>query len=282
MLKLSLIIPVYNEERHIQSCLSAIARQSVAPFEVIVVNNNCTDRTLEIAESFDFVTVVHESKQGLIHARNKGFNFASGDIIGRIDADSIIDENWVEIVVKTFESDEELYGMTGLAFTDTVPYINSLKSKIFSKTYFWFVDANYNTVIMWGANMALKKQAWLSVENKVILDDKKVHEDQDLSLWVAASGLKIIKKKSMLITTDGQSYRYLPKFYYYFKLYKKTKELHTENGNLSSGKLHKIGFWKTLPGRIMGLLPTFYITIVSIVFFPVDYLVVKYSKNGLR
>ena len=96
-LTLSIIIPAYNEERHLPDCLDAIAKQTVAPYEVIVVNNNSTDRTLEIAEEYDFVKVVKQKEQGLIASRNYGFDKASGELIARLDADSIIDRNWVKV-----------------------------------------------------------------------------------------------------------------------------------------------------------------------------------------
>nr|MDQ2973765.1 glycosyltransferase [bacterium] len=65
---LSLVIPVYNEEYNIKRCLTAIAGQTIMPDEVIVVDNNCVDKTIEIAKSFGFVTVVKEPKQGRTYA----------------------------------------------------------------------------------------------------------------------------------------------------------------------------------------------------------------------
>lgn len=51
MLTLTLVIPVFNEEHQIKGCLDAVASQTVMPDEVIVVDNNCTDRTIEIAQN---------------------------------------------------------------------------------------------------------------------------------------------------------------------------------------------------------------------------------------
>jgi glycosyltransferase involved in cell wall biosynthesis len=282
MLKLSLIIPVYNEERHIDACLNAVAKQTVKPFEVLVVDNNCSDKTLEIAEKYKFVTILHEQKQGLIHARNCGFNHAKGDILGRIDADSVLNPDWIENVLKTFDANADLSGITGIARTDFIPYSSHFKSKIFTRAYFWFIDANLDTVIMWGANMAIRKNSWQTVKNDVTLDDKKVHEDIDLSLWMAAKGFVLQKNKSLLITTNGQSYRYLPKLYHYYQLLKKTKHLHKMNGNLYSPAIHRIGFWKTFPGRVLSYVPSFYLVTVSVLLFPVDYYMFKKYSAYLR
>lgn len=280
MLKLSLIIPTFNEERHIEACLNSVALQTVMPFEVIVVDNNSTDKTLEIAERYDFVRVVKEKKQGRGHARTAGFNAAKGDILGRIDADSRIHKNWTERVLQRFSEDKDLAGITGLAYTDFVPGTHAVKAKFFSRSYYWFAHAGFNTVTMWGANMALRRKEWMKVKDKVCLDDSIVHEDQDVSLWVAAEGGKIIQDNKLLITTNGQTYRYMPKLMHYISLFHSTRKLHRENGNLESKKMTKLGKLKTFPGRVMGTGVSVYMIILSILFFPVDYIVLKINDKA--
>lgn len=271
MLKLSLIIPVYNEERHIKDCLDAVAAQTVKPDEVIVVDNNSTDKTIELAEKYPFVTVIRELKQGRGYARTTGFNAASGDIIGRIDADSRVHTNWVEIVKKTFSDDSTISGMTGLGYTMYVPFIRSVKSTIFSRAYYWFAHADFNTITMWGANMAISKKAWDAVSSSVCLDDKQVHEDQDVSLWIASGGGKLIQNNNLLITTNGQTYRYLPKTIKYLFLHARTKAFHKANGNLASEKLPKLGFFTTLPGRLAAIGPGLWLFLNAVILFPLDY-----------
>jgi glycosyltransferase involved in cell wall biosynthesis len=94
-LTLSIVIPVYNEQCHLKACLDAIANQTESPDEVIVVDNNSTDRTLAIAESYPFVKILKEKKQGVLAVRTKGFNSARSSIIGRIDADTVLPPGWV-------------------------------------------------------------------------------------------------------------------------------------------------------------------------------------------
>ena len=107
-LKLSLIVIAYNEEAVIGKCLEAISKQTIMPYEVIVVDNNSNDRTAEISRTFAFVKLVKETSQGMIAARNKGFEVATGDIFGRIDADTVIGPRWAERVIHDFSS----YDMT--------------------------------------------------------------------------------------------------------------------------------------------------------------------------
>ena len=111
-LTLSLIIPAYNEEHHLKDCLDAIAAQTVMPSEVLVIDNNSTDKTVKIAEKYPFVKIIQEPNQGVIYARNTGFNAAKSDIIGRVDAENVVSKNWVEHVLNIFQ-DETVAGVTG-------------------------------------------------------------------------------------------------------------------------------------------------------------------------
>jgi len=279
MLKLSLIIPVYNEEHHIRGCLDAISRQSEMPDEVIVVDNNCTDRTIDIAKTYDFVTVIAEPKQGRAHARNAGFNAAKHDILGRIDSDSLLSRNWVETVKRHFASDNQLSGLTGLSSTPILPLLRWPKSTLFSRTYYWNVHGVFGTITTWGATMAVRKNSWEMVKNDVCLDDKKAHEDQDIALWMASKSQKIIQANDVRITAYNQSFRYLPKMLYYIKLRNQTKKRHLELGNLPAPEnlrfpmFQRIGsFSLSIPALIYGIL-------VGIVFLPLDWLMIKVVKS---
>ena len=220
-LTLSIVIPAYNEERHIKKCLDSIKYQTVMPDEVILVDNNCTDKTVELARKFDFVTIVKEPKQGIANARDKGFSIASGDIIGRIDVDSKLFPNWVEKLKDSFK-DDSISAVTGLGYTTTTPTIRgkhileSFMTTFWSRMYFWIATASMRIVVLWGANMAIRASAWEQIKDKVCKDDELVHEDQDLSLVLAGSGFKAKLIHGLYIRTDGTSYFSWPKFREYF------------------------------------------------------------------
>jgi len=98
MLKFSIVIPAYNEERLLAECLRSLAELDYPrnKFEIILVNNNSTDRTREIAQSFIGVKTVDEPKQGYVHALSKGCREAKGEILVFTDADTMVQPDWLQ------------------------------------------------------------------------------------------------------------------------------------------------------------------------------------------
>ncbi|CAN5391985.1 hypothetical protein BH10PAT3_BH10PAT3_2220 [soil metagenome] len=237
-LTLSLVIPVYNEERYLKACLKAVAKQTVLPDEVIVVDNNSTDGTAEIARSFPFVKLLHEPVQGLIAARNRGFNEAKCEIIGRIDADAQVSPDWVERVKRDF-MDATVVGVTGLAYTDTVAG-SRFKTRLWSRMYFLMREADFKIYIFWGANMAISKSAWTAIAAFTCPDDALVHEDQDLSFLLATQGQRILRDNKLLITTNGDEYNELPKFVEYMQRASATKRRHSRAMRTAQASLHQL------------------------------------------
>lgn len=102
-LKISLIIPAYNEEKYLGGCLDAALKHSGGHFyEIIVVDNNSTDRTREVAGQYPGVKVVFESQKGLTRARQRGLEEATGDLLAYIDADTRIPPGWFQIITDFF------------------------------------------------------------------------------------------------------------------------------------------------------------------------------------
>lgn len=276
-LTLSLVIPVFNEEYHIKKCLDAVAAQTVLPDEVIVVDNNCTDATIAIVKKYRFVRIVSEKRQGRGWARTKGFNESTSDIIGRIDADSQLMPKWTEQALKSF-SDKTVDGITGVAEAALLPRLRRPRSTLWSRAYYWLVHPHFRTITMWGSTMAVRRSRWQQVANKVCNDDRLVHEDQDLSLWLAAEGAKLIVNPKLKIRTDVQSFMYLPKFWYYTMLRNRTYQLHKQNGNLAK-VVFRLSFWRTLPGAAAAVILGIPFFLASLIFLPLDLLMIKLGQS---
>jgi glycosyltransferase involved in cell wall biosynthesis len=279
-LTLSIIIPVYNEEHYIKACLDSIAAQTDGPDEVIVIDNNCTDNSVKIARSYPFVRVVREAQQGRGYARTKGFDTASSDIIGRIDADSVLWPDWCSRVKSAF-ANSDIDGITGLAVTDALPRIHWPKTVLWTVLYHLWTPVINGYKTMWGANMAIRASAWQSVRDMVCDDDKAVHEDQDLSLCMLSKGLRIDIDGRLRIAADAQTFSYFPKLVYYTWLRHQTIRRHRNMGTYQQiRRFH--GMWWRAP--LIAISPVFFVPsfLMSFVFWPIDILIIRVNKRFFR
>ena len=195
-LSISIVIPVYNDEQSLLSCLNAINKLKVKPKEVIVVDNNSSDNSAAIAAGFSFVKIVQEPLQGVVHARSRGFNEASGDIIARIDADTIIYPDWLSHIKARFLRDENLSAISG-----PPEYYDFGLEKLAN-----FIDRGLRRFLahnmaehlfLYGSNMAIRRSAWLSVKEQLCLQ-AGIHEDLDLAIHLQLIGLKIAYDDEMI------------------------------------------------------------------------------------
>lgn len=104
-LKVSILIPAYNVARYIDRCLDSILNQTYANLEVVVINDNSSDETLDIAQSYasedDRVIVVSRpQRMGVSSARNLALSKASGDAIMWVDPDDWITPDACEKAIK--------------------------------------------------------------------------------------------------------------------------------------------------------------------------------------
>jgi len=195
MQTVSVVIPAWNEEKYIPDALDLIAKQTIQPLEVIVVDNNSTDDTAAIAKKMG-ARVIKELQQGITPARNAGFNAAKGDIIARTDADTHVPSNWLETMIEIFESNVDIVGVSGpSSFFSESEHDHVVASKLLTKTYVAFAGLIHGHEIMIGPNMGVKKEAWEKIKNDVEMNDSIVHEDIDLAYHLSEVGLVTFDKR---------------------------------------------------------------------------------------
>ena len=115
-MRLSFVIPAYNEEAYLPDCLRSILAQTSElgdGCEIIVVNNASSDRTREVAASYPGVIVVDEPRKGLTSARQAGYAASSGDLIANVDADSRLTPEWVAKVLAAFATEPQMVALSG-------------------------------------------------------------------------------------------------------------------------------------------------------------------------
>lgn len=100
-MRLSAVIPTYNEARFIDRCLESVTNQTVSLDEVIVVDGGSTDGTVEVARRYtDKVYVI--GRRGIWRARAYGTEVATGDVVFSMDADTVYDRRYVETLSSRF------------------------------------------------------------------------------------------------------------------------------------------------------------------------------------
>ena len=154
---ISFVIPCYNEEEYIRDCIRSIKEETscLLYYEIIVVDNNCTDNTASIA-SEEGVIVVSEKQKGVVFARQKGYEIAQYDLIANIDADSRLSKGWVETALAQINK-ADVAAVTGPLVYDDVSKAMVIMTKIY---YYlaWFSN-NYIGVFLQGGNALIKKSA---------------------------------------------------------------------------------------------------------------------------
>ncbi len=102
--EVSIIVPAYNEEQTIERLLRSMANQITHyRMELIILNNNSTDRTQELLDDYG-VQSVFVRKQGVAHARQAGLEAARGTYIANADADTAYPPTWIDALIKPLEN----------------------------------------------------------------------------------------------------------------------------------------------------------------------------------
>jgi glycosyltransferase involved in cell wall biosynthesis len=212
-MRVSVIIPTYNEKGYIEDCLKSIFRQSIKPDEIIVVNNNSTDGTMDIVKKYPEVRIVQEKTQGMIYARNKGFNSAKYEIVARTDADARVPKDWIKRIKTHFEKDPDLLAVSGPAHFYGIPSLVQV-SNWPTKFFFRSFQEMLNHDCLFGPNMALRRSAWRLVKNEVCLEDNIVHEDIDLSIHLAQYG-KLKFDSKLVVSASFRRWKRITQYFEY-------------------------------------------------------------------
>lgn len=161
-MKISLVIPAYNEEQFIGACLDSVIKNSEGKlYEIIVVDNASTDLTAQVASQKPGVKVVYEIRKGTGNARQTGAEVATGNIIAYVDADSKMLPGWVAIIEQVFNNDKVVLLSGPYKYNDSTRYPNWLLNTmwiIFVPFAYWITGFVGN-----GGNCIVRKDALMKI-----------------------------------------------------------------------------------------------------------------------
>jgi glycosyltransferase involved in cell wall biosynthesis len=173
-MKISFVVPAYNEEALLTRSLTAIRDEIIRAgqilgqdAEIIVVNNASTDNTREVAEAIEGVTVVDEPRKGLVQARWCGFEASRGALIANIDADTVIPPGWLTEVLKQFGRNASLVGLSGPYIYYGVPRrVNLVVAAYYRLAYSAYLFNRFVLNVgsmLQGGNFVVKREAMLKL-----------------------------------------------------------------------------------------------------------------------
>ena len=159
-LRISVVIPALDEQAVIGACLDSLACQDWdGDVEVIVVDNGSTDATARIAREAGAV-VIHEPRRGVCHARQRGTDAATGDIVVSTDADTTFDATWLSQIAEVMTSRPDVVATCGpCSFVDAPwwgkPYTRILFG-IVAVVHRW----THRVIYASATNIAFRRSAW--------------------------------------------------------------------------------------------------------------------------
>lgn len=185
MTSISVVIPSWNDGAMLKHCLKAVAAQSRQPDEVVVVDNASNDDTADVARSFH-TRLVTESRHGVWPATIAGFDAARGEIIARLDADSVPPADWLARLEALFLEDAAIAGFTGPGdFYGGNRATRWIGEHIYIAGYFWSMGLLLKQPPLFGSNFALRREDWLRVRPRLDPSLRWRHDDLQLSFDLA-------------------------------------------------------------------------------------------------
>lgn len=178
---ISVIIPLYNKERTIRQTINSVLMQTYTDFEIVVVSDGSTDRSVEIVKSIndDRIRLFQKENNGVSSARNYGIENSKGDFVFFLDADDIIYNTCLSVLMET----SNIYSYVDIIVANYY-YVSNGNKKIASIHERGVVSdmlrAFYNeTISLRTGTMLFKKYVFENVKFDIRMS---VHEDTDM--WI--------------------------------------------------------------------------------------------------
>ncbi|WP_395053946.1 glycosyltransferase family 2 protein [Flavobacterium sp.] len=181
----SVIIPLYNKENFIKNTIKSVLNQSFTDFELIIVNDCSTDRSLNIVSKFidERLKIFSKKNEGVAIARNFGIENSKGDFICFLDADDIWKVDYLKIMnfysikfpeLKVFSCAIEIETNTTLF----KPNYSIKKTNDYEIVDFF--NASNEECVLWTSSIVINK----NVFQKIGTFDIKINKGEDTELWI--------------------------------------------------------------------------------------------------
>jgi len=205
-LRISVVIPAYNEEALLPACLDSLLLQDYpGEIEIIVVNNGSTDATGEMARSRG-VVVIDETERGYSRALASGFAAATGEILASTDAGTTVPRDWVSRLVAEYEARPDVVAVGG-----AIVFLNpNRKAWLFTRGLLPLLNRADRRCPegphLWGANFSVRRNAFEAVGGWNL--DFNLQVDTELSERLRARG-RVVLLEDLPVYTSSRRWNHL-------------------------------------------------------------------------
>ena len=184
----SVVIPARDDAPMLAQCLDALGKQIGLPsdveVEVIVVDNGSSDATATVAHEAS-ARVITEPIAGIPRAASAGYDAARGDLIARVDADSICPPEWLARAIAIFAHDDELSVLTGTGeFYGASELVHRIGKAWYLGGMYWSMTGYLGHPPIFGSNFVMRSAVWHQLRDEVHRSQRTIHDDLDLSLHI--------------------------------------------------------------------------------------------------
>lgn len=186
----SVLINAYNEEEDIGDCLDSLVEQTYDDFELVVVDDGSTDNTVEVVKSYSDeldLNIIRTEHAGLQKARKKGIDISDGDIVVIVDADEILEPDFLENMLRAF-SDEDVGAVGGMLKSFGEGWVTDAYGALNEIFYSMRTEGEEVDWIQGGCS-AFRKEALDEVGG---LTTEDTSEDKDISWKLKEEGWKVL------------------------------------------------------------------------------------------
>lgn len=179
--KISVIVPVYNVEKYLCSCIDSILAQTFTDFELLLIDDGSRDKSGEICDEYANkdcrVKVFHKENGGVSSARNLGIDESKGEYLFFVDSDDIISSFYIEMFVNYIKKNDSVCVVC--KYTNRLSLlknqIDSIKTKEMTSSE--FLDE------IWISEGKLDGYLWNKMFKRKILIDLNIRFDEKVSIW---------------------------------------------------------------------------------------------------
>ena len=204
--KISVVVPAFNEEITIRSCIRSLLDLNYPDYEIILVDDGSTDKTYEEAKKFESskVSVIHQENQGKANALNNGIDLSKGEIVVTVDADTKLHRDSLRKIAERFASNRQLGAVAGNVKVNPAPgLLNRLQAAEYT-TGINLVRKAQSTLgcvlVVPGPIAALKREA---VERAGLFSEDTFAEDFDITMKILKKGYRVEYEDGAIAYTDA-------------------------------------------------------------------------------